>query len=851
VIGVALEGLLARKVRAGLTGLAIVLGVAMMSGTFVLTDTISHAFDQIFVKSREGTDIVVSGKKVVEASTSRATVPETLLRRIRGVAGVGGAAGTITDNAKIIGKDGKAITTFGPPTIGYGLDFGSPDFNPLEIVQGRFPAGSGEVAIDKATADAEKFRVGDRVGVVTARPVRRFRLAAIVRYGDVDSLGGSTIAAFDLATAQQLFFKEGQFDSISVTAQSGVTPEELVEDVRPLLPAAVEAKTSEEQAEEDAEQASQGVAFLRYFLLAFGGIALFVGAFVIFNTLSITVAQRTREFATLRTLGATRRQVLLSIVGEALVIGVVAAVIGLFAGLALAKGLSALFGAIGLDLPQSGTVFKVRTVVVSVLVGVGIALAAGLFPALRATRVPPISAVREGAVLPPSRFAPFAPYFAGGMVGLALVLLLFGSFGPGLATAPRLVFVCLGCLLLFFGTALLSAGIVKPLASVLGWPAERLAGLAGEVARENSTRNPGRTAATSAALMVGLALVTFVAVLGQGLRSSVVGTIEDQVVADYVVGAAGGLETFPPAAGRSVAAAGAVEVASHVRGDAAKAAGSEERITGIDGATLTSVYRFDWEDGSDGVLRTLGDSGAVVTKAFASDNDLRVGSAFDVITPADEKFRFVVKGVYKAPPLGSLLGAVSIARTAFDARFERPKNQASYLNVEGDATAATTAELEDKLAAHPGVDLQTRAEYIDTQTQNIGLVLALVYVLLALSMIVSLFGMVNTLALSIVERTREIGMLRAVGMSRRQVRRMVRHESVITAMIGAALGLPLGLFLAAVVSRALQDEGIVFALPVISLVVFAVISVIAGVLAAILPARRASRHNVLEALQYE
>jgi putative ABC transport system permease protein len=852
MIRVALKGLIGRKFRAAMTGLAIVLGVAMISGTFVLTDTISKAFDNIFSQSEKGTSVVISGKEIVSRSSSgNATVPGSLLRKVQTVSGVAAAAGQIKDSAKVIGRNGKTVSTMGTPTFAYGIDFTQPQFNPLTLVRGSWPRGSKEVAIDETTATDQHFKVGDTVGVAPGGATHKFRLAAIVKYGSVSSLGGATIAAFDLPTAQALLDKRQQLDSISISAKSGVSATELVRRIEPLLPSFAQARTASAQAKKDAEQVSSGLGFLRYFLLAFAGISLFVGAFVIFNTLSITVAQRVREFATLRALGAKRRQVLVSVIVESVVLGIVASVVGLFLGLALANALRALLSGAGLHLPQTGTIFATRTIVVSLVVGTLITVAAGFVPALRATRVPPISAVKEGAQLPPSRLAPFNSYIAVGTMLLALVLLGYGMFAGGVPTIQRLLILCVGCLILFLGIALLSARFMRPFAGFIALPNARLGGFPGRLARQNSMRNPGRTASTAAALMIGLALVTFVAVLGQGLRVSVARSVEKQVRADYIVSSRSGTEPFPVAAGNAVAKASVVKLASSVRGDSAKVANATRSVTGIDPSTIAATYAFDWKKGSDAVLARLGRSGAIVTDGFAKDDKLRLGSRFLVVTPSNKHVVFTVRGVFKPPSLGSLLGSVGISQAAFDSAFPRAKNQYTYVNVRGKPSAATTTVLQRTLKPYPQAKLETRHQFISSRQQNISLLLDLLYVLLALSVIISLFGMVNTLALSILERTREFGMLRAVGMTRREVRKMVRHESVVIASIGAAMGLPLGIFLAVLVTRALKSQGIVFSVPGVTLLVMLIASTVAGVVAAILPARRASRLNILEALRYE
>jgi putative ABC transport system permease protein len=858
VIKVALRGLAGRKLRALLTAIAIVLGVAMMSGTYVLTDTIDSAFKGIFQESYANTDAIISGKgpDISFQGTAAATppVPASILDKVREVPDVEAATGVVVDetNTDILTKDGKAVDTGGAPSFGFGIDPTEARFNPLKLLEGAWPANDSEVVIDVATADNLGYKVGDTVEIATTQPVKSFKISGLAQYGDVRSLGSATFAVFTIPEAQRLLDREGSYDQIAVAAKEGVSANELVSALKTALASDdVTVRSGAEQADEDLSELDF-LAYIRYFLLAFAGIALFVGAFVIFNTLSITVAQRTREFATLRTIGASRRQILSAVIVEALVIGIVASLIGLFVGFGLAVGLKKLADATGGGLPTAGYVFATRTVVVSLLVGVGVTLLAGLFPALRATRVPPIAAVREGAELPKSRFSRYTPTIAIVFIAIALGLLGLSLFKNDLGTAARLSSIAGGVLLLFVGVAMISSRLVRPLAAVVGWPATKIGGAAGRLARGNSTRNPQRTASTAAALMIGVALVTFVAVLAAGFKASNRQAIEDQVTADYVVTAQDGFTPFVAGAGDAIAESSAAAFATPVRSDLGKVAGSDQYITGIDAEGIKEVYRFDWAPGSDdSVLDSLGDNGAIVSKQFAEDHDLTVGSNVELLTADNTKATLEVKGIYEPPPFYPILGAVSISKDEFDKLYARPRDQFVFANVDGEPTDKTTAALDEAVAKYPDAKVQTREQWITEQDKDFNDFLILLYVLLALAVIVSLFGMVNTLVLTVFERTRELGMLRAVGMTRRQVRRMIRHESIITALIGAALGLPLGVFLAILVTKALSQFDVRISVPVGQLVLFAIVSIVVGILAAILPARRAAKLNVLEALQYE
>jgi putative ABC transport system permease protein len=800
---VALKGMASRPLRTFLTTLAIVLGVGMVSAALTLTDTMRGAANSLSSAAYDGTDAVVSARTAFKVDSAddftvqKPTIDAGALDRVRAVPQVGTAVGDISDQALITGRDGKPVGD--GPYFGSGFDAKQPGAEKLtafRLQDGRWATGPGQVVIDATTAEKEHYAIGDRVRISTRGQASAFEVVGIARFGTVKSLGTATAAVFDLATAQHLFEKDGRYDSILVAGRSGTA----AADVRSALSAAVGRTAQVQTAAAHDRFALDGlnmfIGIIRTVLLVFGGVAVLVGAFTIFNTLSITVAQRTREFAMLRMVGAGRRQVLGSVLIEALALGLGASIIGIGAGFGLAAGLNAIFGAMDLKLPASGTVFEARTAIVALLVGTLVTLAAGFLPARRATKIAPVAALRDAD-----------------------------------PAARKLR---------------LPSRIVRAAASLIGRPAAVIGGSAGRLARRNAMRHPGRTAVTASALMIGVMLVTAVTVVANGLRQETKGTLDDRIAASHVITAQDGWSPMDPEIARTAAGAPGVTAVSALRQDGGLVAGDKEVVNGVDGATIAKVFDFEWKDGSNRVLSGLGADGAVVDDGWASEHGLAVGDAFSVTSAKGVELALKVRGIEDSPVLDSLsLGPITVSRQAFDRAFETQRDRLAFV------TTSDPAAVEKALGAFPDANVLSKAGFIADMTADIDSLLAIFMVLLALAVIVSLFGIVNTLVLSTFERTRELGMLRAVGMTRRQVRRMIRHESIITALLGAAMGIVAGLGIAAILASVFADEGITFAVPAGSLVIFTVVAILAGVLAAILPARRAARMDVLTALAYE
>jgi putative ABC transport system permease protein len=836
--------------RAFTTWLAIFLGVALVAGTYVLTDTINESFSDIFTESLKGTDVAVTANQDVSSDeVGPPAFPALLLERVRSVEGVEAATGAVFASGRFVDSKGDPIgNSFAPNFIS---SLQPQRFETLDYVKGRPPRLASEVSIDTQTADTGHLRLGGKLRLAGAHEAKTYDIVGLTKLGDT-SFGGAGIAQVILPEAQRVTDRRRQFDQISVAAAPGVSPEQLRDRIARVMPSQVVVETGEEAAKRQSEDISEGLGFLRIALLVFAGVSLFVGAFQIFNTFSITVAQRTREFGMLRTLGASRGQILSTVGLEALVLGILGAALGLAGGVGFAFGINELFKATGIDLPNTGTVVALRTVIVSLIVGVVVTIVAALVPALRATRVTPMAALRESELQDTKRRGRLVTAVAL-VVGLAgLAMMLGGLFGGIDDSGTAAGLLGGGAAAMLFGVSLFSPLLVRPLASLTGRPMERLRGITGRLARENAMRKPGRTATTAAALMIGLALVVFVTVFAAGLKSSVSRTIDESFRGELVVQNTDGFSPIPREAIDEARKVDGVATVSSITYPTGKVVGGDTiRLAAVDPATLGQVLALTFQSGGPGVLGGLGPSDAIIDESFAKDAGLQVGDTLRLRTPIKRTATYTVLGTVKGEL--DLLGKAIVDERSVGSKFGRVQPSFALARLTPDASPADTqkemgAALEDRF---PTVEVQNQSQLKDQQEQQVNSLLGLVYALLSLAVIVSLFGIVNTLALSIHERTRELGMLRAVGMSRRQVRTMVRYEAVITALIGAILGTVLGVIFAALVSRPLADEGFTLSYPVGTLITLLVLAAVAGVVAAIGPARRASRLDVLRALAYE
>ncbi|MBS1678519.1 MAG: ABC transporter permease [Actinobacteria bacterium] len=844
-----IKSIWARKVRAFATSLAVILGVAFIAGSYVLTDTIFAAFDEIFSESLQGTSVVITAQNPVKQESGEVpTIPASYLAKVNGVKGVKEAAGAIFTPGGFFNEENKAIgTKFAPKFISSTLPKG---LESLTYVDGRRPRGPGEASLDKAAAESAGLGIGDTLKIIGAGKVEPFKLVGLTQLGHA-SFGGASIAQVTLPVAQQLTHKRGQFDQISVAADEGVSEQTLKRRIEKVLPLSARVETATEKANRSSEEIKENLGFLQTILLVFGYVAVLVGAFIIFNTFSITVAQRISEFGVLRTLGASRRQILGSVLLEAGVIGLIGAIVGLAGGYVVAVGLRALFAAIGADLPTTSPVLEARTVVVAFLVAFIVTALSALIPAVRSTRVPPIAALHAFRPAPSRRRRIVLRVLAGLLAVVGIAFVVAGLAGGG-GIGTRAARIGGGGLAVVVAVSLFSPVLVRPLADLAGRPLEWVRRLTGRLARENAKRNPGRTATTAAALMIALALVTFITVFASGLKASVAKVIDENFAGGLVIENSDGFSPIPAGAALAAAKVPGVKSVASIRTAEAKLVGPGSTVK-VNGPTpnIEEGVDIEWVKGGPEKLRHLRDDEAIVSDDFANEHNLEVGDSFELLSQSEVHSKLRVAGEFESK-LG-VFGDVLVTQAVMADAFRQTKDTTDFVILEPGANAEKVQAVLTLGAerSFPTAEVLNQGELREEREKQIDSVVSLFYVLLGLAVFISLVGVTNTLGLSIYERTRELGMLRAIGMSRRQVRTMIRYEAVITALIGAILGLVIGVVFAALIAQPLKQEGFTLSYPVGTLIGILVLAGLLGVLAAIIPARRASRLDVLESLQYE
>ena len=840
------RSMVAHKLRLLLTTASIALGVALLSGTLILTNTMGTAFDMLFGKIASGTDVVVRTEAPYVATegvgTNRGPIAAEVLDTIRDVDGVRAAEGSVTGYALLTGSDGRAVSAIGgAPTNGYSMPADEELRGDVEVLTGRAPSGPDEVAVDATSAETGDIELGSTIDVLFQGPTREFTVVGIIGYGDgIKDLGGTTSAYFDTATAQRVLGAPGAFDSINVSAEPGVSQGELAERLSAVLPEGTEAQTGAAVAKENADATKENFQVVQVILSTFAGIALFVGAFIIWNTFTMTVTQRSREIALLRAIGARRRQVMNSLLAEAVALGLLASAVGLGLGFAVAKGLKALMDAFGLALPFTSLQVPQTAVWASFAVGTVVTVVAALVPARRATKVLPVEALRDstpGAERPTLRRA---------VIGLGLV---------GAGAAGMLLALYRDVSMLFFGVGLLAAMVgvivtlplaVRPLAAAIATPL-RLRGLAGDLAKQNATRNPRRTSATAAALMIGLTLVVSMGVFASSLKASFSDVISDQTDADlYVVTSSAQAPGYSPAALDGVDEVDGVAAVSalgwgEARFDGASAGG----YSAVDPATAEQAIALDVSRGS---LEDLADNGVMVAKGTATQHGWDIGDQVTAEFAETGKHALEIVAIYGGKGFVSDDYVLSLEQQRALAGPQLVTSALVTLESGADKESVQGA-IDEVLADNPDAQVLDQQGYEKEASGFIDGLLTFMTVMLALAVLIALLGIVNTLALSVFERTRELGMLRAIGMTRNQVRAMVRWESAVISLIGAVTGAALGIGVGLAMSQLLKDEGIKsISIPVGQVAVYVAIAAVAGVLAAVGPARSAAKVDVLKAV---
>ena len=836
----------AHRLRLVATSMSIVVGIAFVSGTLILSDTLRQTFDNLFTETTAGIDVVVQGPgDSADAFTGQLSpVPVDVARQVEAVEGVQTVAPEVQGLAQLVDADGQPLGGAGPPTLAFNAPVSDAITTP-SVREGRFPTAADEVAVDGAALESLQAEIGDSIGVALEGPVQDFTVVGVVGFGDLENLAGATLVVLEPEFAFETFGQDG-FDLLSVIAEEGVDPADLRDAVAAAVGSDLDVLTRLEAADQASAQVSAGLGFFTTALLAFAGVALFVGAFLIANTFNIIVAQRTRELALLRAVGASRRQVLTSVLGEALVTGLVGSAGGFVAGLLIARGLYALLDLFGIALPTGDLVVSSRTFLICMVLGTVLTVVMAVLPAVRSTRVLPVAALQAVAAPPMKsggvlRYALGGLVFLGGIVGLTVSLLQeTGLAAVGAAAAVTLI-----------GAAFLAPLITRPLISMLGGPLRAGRGVPGDLATQNALRNPQRTASTASALMIGLALVSFVAILASSFSASIEQTIEDSFTGDFVVTGGGfGIGVDPgPQLIEDLSAVDGVELTVVENIGVLDVDGVEDLSYSTAAGEYEQVVTLDIVDGGvDGLVT----GGVALDDQQAAEEGYAVGDVVTVIAPSGETGDIEIVTVYAAggTDSGWLFDQGVLAAAGFPDDTFRFAN--SYIELAEGADAGVIKQQLDVLVAadYPSLQVQDLTGLQEQISGQVNQLLGLITALLALSIIVALFGIVNTLGLSVFERVRELGLLRAVGATRSQVRAMIRWESVLIALLGAVFGLTIGVLFAWLVVTALGDEApLTLSIPAVQVLAGLLIAALAGVLASVIPARRAGRTDILRALQ--
>lgn len=863
----ALRGLLAHRVRLAATLLAVVLGVGFVAGTYVLTDTLRQAITGVVDQSQAGVAVIVQGRSAQRSSaapgelgTGGRTVPGATVARVAAVAGVAAADGVVAGPVAVDGPGGERLSTTG--TTSLALSVGTvPSLRVLTLRQGRFPTGPGQAVLDAATAARDHVAVGDGLRVAGAGAGRSVRVVGLVGYGSSETLAGATIVGLTLPAAQAVVGQPGRLNEVTAAAAPGVPAAVLRDRVAAALGPGFEVETEQQAVAADTAAVDRGFDVFSDVLLVFAGVALFVAVFLIFNTFSILLAQRARELALLRCLGALRRQLVATVLGESLVIGVVASAVGVGVGVLLALGIRALLSSFGIDFPATSPVLEGRTVVVSLVVGVAATVGAALVPAVRGSRTPPVAAMRDDLPVDAGRPAPTRLVTGTLLVVLGVVVVvaaLHAGGGRSGSAATRAEVVGVGLALGFLGMSALIPLVAAPLAAVLGWPFAVLRGVPGRLGRHNAMRHPRRTAATAAALMIGLTLVTTIAVFARSVQASTDAALQQGLHADLVVTPQGTSALSSSVTGRLAALPQLRRVAGleseNVRIELSSRPGAGgSRTAGATGTDVATYAREVSITPAAGRLADVRGSAVAVTTGVADAWHLHVGSTLPLGSTEVAERPFSVAAVIHDPT--GLTGDILFATAGLALLFPDatpPLHVVLAQQAPGVGQGAAVTAAGRALADEPQAQVRTKAQFIGDANQQFQEMVSLITALLGLAVVIALFGIVNTLALSVVERRREIGLLRALGLSRRQLRATVRWEAVVVALLGTVLGIVLGLAFGWVVVDALRSQGVDrFAVPSGELVAFVALAVVAGVVAAVLPARSAARVDVLAAITTE